>query len=172
MDDIILEFCNIALTNGNGAPDQWSIINIILIPKSGDLSLGNNYRGLSSLVAKVYNKMILNRIRPRLDPLLRPNQNGFRTGRTTTSQILALRRIIEGIKEYNLQAVMTFIGFKKAFHMVHRGMMLKILEAYGIPISVVNAIAGGYKTPVHEFSRQTDKPKTFRYTVECYSVIY
>jgi hypothetical protein len=29
--------------------------------------------------------------------------------------------------------------------MVHRGMMLKILEAYVIPISLVNAIAGGYK---------------------------
>ena len=112
--------CNIALPNVQ-APDQWSIINIIPIPKSGDLSLGSNYRGisLSSLVAKVYNKMILNRIRPKLDPRLRPNQNGFCTGRTTTSQILALRRIIEGIKEYNLKAVMTFIDFKKAFDMVH-----------------------------------------------------
>ena len=147
LDDIILEFCNIALTNGNERPDQWSIINIIPIPKSGDLSLGGNYRGisLSSLVAKVYNKMLLNRIRPRLDPLLRPNQNGFRTGRTTISQILALRRMIEGIKEFNLKAVITFIDFKKAFDMVHRGMMLKILEAYGIPISLVNAISGGYK---------------------------
>ena len=29
--------------------------------------------------------------------------------------------------------------------MVHRGMMLKILEAYGIPTSLVNAIAGGYR---------------------------
>ncbi len=64
------------------------------------------------------------------DPLLRPNQNGFCTERTTTSQILALRRIIEGIKEYNLKAVLTFINFKKAFDMVHRGMMLKILKAY------------------------------------------
>ena len=96
-------------------------------------------------MAKVYNKMILNRIRPKLDPLLRPNQNGFRTGRTTTSQILALRRILEGIKEYNLKIVMTFIDFKKAFDMVHRGMMLKILKAYGIPDSLVSAIAGGYK---------------------------
>ena len=120
LDSIILKFCNIALSNVQ-APDQWSIINIIPIPKSGDLSLGSNYRGisLSSLVAKVYNKMILNRIRPKLDPWLRPNQNGFHTGRTTTSQILALRRIIEGIKEYNLKAVMTFIDFKKAFDMVH-----------------------------------------------------
>ena len=109
-----------------------------------DLGLSIIYP-LSSLVAKLYNKMILNRIRPKLDPLLRPNQNGFRTGRTTISQILALRRIIEGIKEHNLKAVMTFIDFKKAFDMVHRGMMLKILKAYGVPDSLVAAIAGVYK---------------------------
>jgi hypothetical protein len=41
--------------------------------------------------------------------------------------------------------VVTFIDFKKAFEMVHRGMMLTILDAYGIPISLVYAIAGGYK---------------------------
>jgi hypothetical protein len=82
---------------------------------------------------KVYNKMILNRIRSRLDPFLRPNQNGCPTGRTTTSQILALRRIIDGIKEYNLKAVIIFINFKKAFNMVHRGMMLKITRGIWHP---------------------------------------
>ncbi len=34
LDDIILEFCNIALSNGEKAPDQWSIINIIPILKA------------------------------------------------------------------------------------------------------------------------------------------
>ena len=33
---------------------------------------------LSSIVAKAVNKMILNRIQPKLDQHLRPNQNGFR----------------------------------------------------------------------------------------------
>ncbi len=106
-----------------------------------------NYRGigLSSLVTKLYDKMILNRIRPKLHPLVRPYQYGLRTGRTTFNQILALGRVIEGIKEYNLKPVMTFIDFKKAFYMVHRGMMLKILKAYGIPDSLVAAIEGIYK---------------------------
>ena len=64
-------------------PTQCSILNIIPIPKKGDISLGNNYRGiiLSSLVAKTYNRMIMNRIRPHLDFHLRTNQNGFRSGR-------------------------------------------------------------------------------------------
>ena len=84
LDEIILSFCNNALVNGE-KPNQWSILNIIPIPKSGDLSQGGNYRGigLSSIVAKTYNKMLLKRIRPALYSLLRNNQNGFRVGRTT-----------------------------------------------------------------------------------------
>ena len=153
LDDIVLEFCNRALLEGE-KPKQWSVLNIIPIPKSGDLSLGSNYRGisLSSLVAKTYNRMILNRIRPQLDEHLRKNQNGFRTGRTTTSQILALRRIIEGVKDKNLEATLVFIDFKKAFDTVHRGKMLQILKAYGLPDELVSAIGyyNNYLFKVHE----------------------
>ena len=62
------------------------------MPKKGDLSKSGNYRGISlnAIVTKLINRMILNRIQPVLDPYLRPNQNGFRPGRSTTSQILAL----------------------------------------------------------------------------------
>ena len=81
VNDIILEFCNTALLH-HKKPSQWSLANIIPIPKTGDLSLGRNYRGisLSSLVQKTYNKMILHRIRSKVDPWLRIYQNGFRPG--------------------------------------------------------------------------------------------
>ena len=141
LDEEFLDFCNQALMEQK-KPHQWSVMNIIPIPKSGDLSKGGNYRGISlcSLVAKTYNKMILNRIRPAIDPLLRINQNGFRPGRTTTSQILALRRIIEGVKDMNIPAVITFIDFKKAFDTINRTKLMKILTAYGIPERIVKAI--------------------------------
>ena len=79
LDDIILNFCNRTIMHLE-KPEQWSIINIITIPKTGDLSLGKNYRGisLSSIVAKMFNRMILNRIYPEVNNRLRPNQNGFR----------------------------------------------------------------------------------------------
>ena len=64
LDYVILQFCNRALIERD-VPDQWSSLNIIPIPKSGDLSDTNNYRGisLSSIVSKTFNKMILNRIK-------------------------------------------------------------------------------------------------------------
>ena len=108
-DEICLQFCNDALTK-NDKPDLWSFMNIIPVPKSGDLSNTNNYRGISliCIVAKIYNRMILNRIRSVIDLKLRINQNGFRPGRSTVAQILTLRRIIEGVKANNLSAVITF----------------------------------------------------------------
>ena len=62
-DEISLKFCNRALTE-NDKPDLWSFMNIIPVPKSGDLSNTNNYRGISliCIVAKIYNRLILNRI--------------------------------------------------------------------------------------------------------------
>ena len=95
------------------SPEQWSISNLVPVPKAGDLSKGGNYHGiaLGSIVLKTYNRMILNRIRSEINCKLRINQNGFRKGRTTISQILALRRIIEGTKEFNLKAIITFIDF-------------------------------------------------------------
>ena len=142
IDDIILYFCNKALLD-KMKPKQCSILNIIPIPKKGNLSLYSNYRGMSitSFVAKHYNRMILNRIRPHLDCHLRINQNGFRSGRTITSQILALRRLIEGVKDKKLEAILIFINFKKAFDTIHRGKILAILKAYGIPEELVTAIS-------------------------------
>ena len=96
-------------------------------------------------MAKPCNRLILNRIRPVLDSHLRTNQKGFRVGRTTGGHILALRRHIEGIKANQLQAIITFIDFWKAFDTIHRWKMLKILRAYGIPEQLVNAIGQMYE---------------------------
>ena len=119
-DEICLDFCNKALLE-NDKPDLWSFLNIIPVPKSGDLTNTNNYRGISliCIIAKIYNRLILNRIRSVIDLKLRINQNGFRPERTTVAQILSLRRIIEGVKANNLPAILTFIDFKKAFDSIH-----------------------------------------------------
>ena len=129
-------------------PPQWSFMNIIPVPKSGDLYVTDN-RGISltCIMAKLCNRLILNRIREVLDLKLRKNQNGFRTKRTTVSQVLAIQRIIEGVKNNNKPAVITFIDFKKAIDSIHRGKMIKILQAYGIPERLVHATETMYQTP-------------------------
>ncbi len=87
----LLKVCN-GILNGEKSPALWRKSAIIPIPKKGNLSVPQNYRGISltSTAAKVFNKMILNRLKPHLETVLRKNQNGFRPGRSTIGQILTL----------------------------------------------------------------------------------
>ena len=45
LDATILQFCNRGFINKQKLK-QWSLLNIIPIPKSRDLSLAGNYRGI------------------------------------------------------------------------------------------------------------------------------
>ena len=99
-DDILLWHCN-------GC--------ILPFPKKGDLRLAKNYQGitLTSIAAKIYNAPLQNCIEPKIDHILRKNQNGFRRNRSTTSQILNIRRILEGVRAKNLQATLLFIDLPR-----------------------------------------------------------
>ena len=115
---------------------------ILPFPKKSDLGLAKNYRGiiLTSIAAKIYNALLRNRIEPKIDNILRKNQNGFWRNRSTTSQILTIRRILEGVRAKNLQATISFVDFTKAFDSIHREKMEQILLAYGLPKETVAAI--------------------------------
>ena len=82
---------------------------------------------------------------PKSTTYLEKNQNGFRRNLSTTSQILTIRRILEGVRAKNLQATLIFVDFTKAFDSIHRGKMEKILLAYGIPKETVAAITILYR---------------------------
>ena len=59
--------------------DRWTKSCILPFPKKGNLRIAKNYRGiiLTSIVAKIYNALQLNRIEPKIEKILKKNQNGF-----------------------------------------------------------------------------------------------
>ena len=85
---IIIGFANKILIN-HEKPTQLGQSDMLPIPKKGDLSLPSNHHGisLSSIATKIINRMILNPIRPKVDPHLRSTQNGFSPGRSTTAHV-------------------------------------------------------------------------------------
>ena len=131
------------------------MVNCQHCTKKGDLSEQMNYLGisLSTLVAKALNRMILNRLKPEIETILRRNQNGFRHGKLTAEQILVLRRLIEGVKSRKLPAVLTFIDFKKAFDSVHRGKILNNQDSRSLWYSSQNRRA--YTAHVREDNGQS-----------------
>ena len=108
--EILLSICNIVFKECH-APTQWTSSLIIPLPKKGNLQLMPNWRGicLMSLTAKLYNRLILNRIRSPIDAILRKNQAGFRTGRSCIQQIHILRRIMDGAFSQNIPLFITFV---------------------------------------------------------------
>jgi hypothetical protein len=109
----------------NEAPKQLTTSLICPIPKKGDLNQLTNYRGISlmSHAAKLYNRIILKRIRELIDVILRPNQVGFRKGRSTIDQIHIIRTLLAGANDKNLTLYITFVDFKKAFDSINREKM-------------------------------------------------
>ena len=114
-------------------PLEWLISILIPVFKKGDSSNPNNYRGIALMVvcAKLYNILLLERLRAVLDPHLRVNQNGFRKLRSTAQQVLALRRIFESIRmTKNAKCVAIFVDICKTFDSVSWSEIEAILYAY------------------------------------------
>ena len=53
---------------------------------------------------------------------------------------MTICRILEGVRAKNLQAILLFVDFTKAFDSIHGGKMEQILLAYGQPKETVAAI--------------------------------
>ena len=119
----------------------------LLFHKKGDLGLAKSYRDitLTSIAAKIYNALLRNRIEPKIDNILRKNQNGFRRNRSPTSQILTIRRILEGVRAKNLQVTLLFVDFTKAFDSIHGAKMEQIQLAYDLPKEIIAAITILYR---------------------------
>ena len=119
---------------------------ILLFPKKGDLGLAKNYRDitLTYIAAKIYNALLRNRIEPKIDYILRKNQNGFRIDPGPHKYWPS----VESLKAYgqkNLLATLLFVDFTKAFDSIHRGKMEQILLAYDLPKETVAAITILYR---------------------------
>jgi hypothetical protein len=98
-------------------PEDWKRGVIVCIPKKGDLTSCDNWRGviLLSVPEKVYSHMILYRTKSSVDQKLREKQAGFRQRRSCVDQIYMLRWVLEDALEYRKPAAINFVDFEKAF---------------------------------------------------------
>jgi hypothetical protein len=145
MNKILAHLCNMIWRTGE-VPRDWRDGIIIPLPKKGNLSDCNNWRGITllSIPGKVLASIILRRIQGAVDSVLRQQQAGFRKGRSCSEQIFILRQIVEKCVEGNVNVLVNFVDFKKAFDSVQRPVVWNILAQYGIPEKIINIIKGMY----------------------------
>ena len=123
-------------------PEDWKTGLIAKLPKKGDMSDCNNWRGITllSLTSKVFSRVIFKRLLEALQTVLRQEQAGFLPGRSCPEHIFTLRQIFEQCNEWNTGIYANFIDFEKAFDSIHRESLWRILRHYGIPNKIVEII--------------------------------
>lgn len=128
-------------------PAEWKEGYLIKLPKKGDLSSCANYRGITllSIPGKVFNRILLNRIKDAVDPQLRDQQAGFRRQRSCVDQIATLRIILEQSLEWNSPLYVNFVDYEKAFDSVDRQALWKLLRYHGVPEKLTSIIKNSYE---------------------------
>ena len=129
-------------------PADWNKGLIVKIPKKGDKSVCDNYRGITllSVPSKIFSRVIIQRIQNGIDDKLREEQAGFRRGRSTTEQLFTLRNILEQCNEWNAPLFINYVDFEKAFDSIHRNSLWSIMKHYGIPEKLIKMIKLLYDT--------------------------
>jgi hypothetical protein len=162
---MLLDICNDVYKNKT-PPKQWATNIIIPVPKNGYSNIMSNFGGISlmSHVVKLYNRILLNRIYDEVNKKLQVFQAGFRRSMNCIQQISILRRVLEGAQDRQLPYVATFIDFSKAFDSINRECMWKILELYGIPDRIINAIKCLYTNSTSQIAIESQISDEFKIT--------
>ena len=87
----------------------------------------------STMHAKYYSLILLQRLKECVELYLSEEQAGFRSDRSTVQQILALMLIAEkALQKQDMPVYGCFINFQKAFDSVSQNMIWAVLQSYRV----------------------------------------
>ena len=114
---------------------QWKHSIIVSIPKKGSSLYLDNQKGIakSCAISKLRNKILFHRIKSVTESKLLGLQSGFRSGRSTTEQIMMLRFILDAARTQKRSLTVVFVDYSKAFDSVDRRAISVVLRHYGVP---------------------------------------
>ena len=123
-------------------PAEWRDAILVPLPKKGDLSRCDNWRGISLLdvVGKLVARIVQERLQKLAEDELPESQCGFRKGRGCTDMIFTIRQLVEKSWEHTSKSFFTFIDLRKAYDSVPREAMWVALRKLGVPEAMVGLI--------------------------------
>ena len=88
----------------------------------------------------MYGKVLEQRARYEVEPLLSQAHMGFRKGRGCTEAIFSLRQLNEKVIEHDRELNIVFVDKEKAFDRVNRGKLWQTLELFNIQDQLLDNI--------------------------------
>jgi hypothetical protein len=117
-------------------PNIWKMAHVTPIFKGGDKTKPSNYRpiSLTSQICKIMERMINAKISYHLESnnLLSKSQFGFRSGMSTTSNLLNFWNSVTGSLDQSEPVDVIYFDFAKAFNKVPHAPLVQKLEKSGI----------------------------------------
>lgn len=145
LKQLLLSLFNQCLRSGT-VPDQWKCTVFAMIPKSNTNlkdAAGWRYIALLNTASKLYDRLLLSRLQP-IEPLLRPNQNGFRPDRSALHHSFALRALVDAATHQGMPLALCFLDANNAFPSISHASIRAALEAYAVPPLLINAVMSMY----------------------------
>ena len=129
-------------------PQGMRDANIVTLYKNkGERIDCNNYRGipLVSIVGKAFARVALKKLQSVAERVYPKSQCGFRAKRSTIDMIFSLRHLQEKCREQRLPLYIAFIDLTKAFDLVSRSGLFKLLRRIGCPPKPLKIITSFYE---------------------------
>ena len=142
----LLSLCLTACVTHGKLPD--SLMKVVLVPviknKAGSISSMNNYRpvALASAISKVYEIVLLNRMKPFLNT--HDNQFGYKKGLGTDNCIYALKEVISSYRSMNATVNLCFLDASKGFDRINHRLLFDKLLNRGVPKCLVRTLSYWY----------------------------
>uniref|UniRef100_A0A8R1E4T8 Reverse transcriptase domain-containing protein n=1 Tax=Caenorhabditis japonica TaxID=281687 RepID=A0A8R1E4T8_CAEJA len=113
---------NQVLTNGR-TPEDWKTVKIYLLPKTTKPKKLKAYRpvALSSIVSKLFTKILTRRITAKSKDYLEESQAAFRRGRGCADNIQVVSQMLVKCTEFKIPLVAVLLDFTFAFDHIQRG---------------------------------------------------
>ena len=107
--------------------------NIVLIPKKPDALTVGDYRPISLIhnIAKIFSKLLANRLAPLLNTLISKSQSAFIQKRCIQDNFLYVHNVVRRLHKQKKLALFLKLDIQKAFDTVNWGYLLEVLQTMG-----------------------------------------